>query len=162
MGDIKMNLSGSTGLDQSIDYVAKVNLPSGAAGGVLQSVNVNIGGTFASPKITLGVREAAEQAVKNVVDQQIQKLTGSASLSEEVQKQADRLRDEAKKAGDKLIEAAQKQRQKMIDAAAAKGALAKIAAQKAGDKLVSEAEKQAEKLSAEAETQIAKLKAKQE
>lgn len=162
MGDIKMNLSGSTGLDQSIDYVAKVNLPSGAAGGVLQSVNVNIGGTFASPKITLGVREAAEQAVKNVVDQQIQKLTGSASLSEEVQKQADRLRDEAKKAGDKLIEAAQKQRQKMIDAAAAKGALAKIAAQKAGDKLVSEAEKQAEKLSAEAETQIAKLTSKQE
>lgn len=162
MGDIKMNLSGSTGLDQSIDYVAKVNLPSGATGGVLQSVNVNIGGTFASPKITLGVKEAAEQAVKNVVDQQIQKLTGSASLSEEVQKQADRLRDEAKKAGEKLIEAAQSQRQKMVEAAAAKGTLAKIAAQKAGDKLVSEAEKQAEKLSVEAEAQIAKLTAKQE
>lgn len=162
MGDIKMNLSGSTGLDQSIDYVAKVNLPSGATGGVLQSVNVNIGGTFASPKITLGVKEAAEQAVKNVVDQQIQKLTGSASLSEEVQKQADRLRDEAKKAGEKLIEAAQSQRQKMVEAAAEKGTLTKIAAQKAGDKLVSEAEKQAEKLSVEAEAQIAKLTAKQE
>lgn len=159
MGNVKMNLSGSTGLDQSIDYVAKVNLPSGATGGVLQSVNVNIGGTFASPKITLGVKEAAEQAVKNVVDQQIQKLTGSSSLSEEVQKQADRLRDEAKKAGEKLIEAAQSQRQKMVEAAAVKGTLAKIAAQKAGDKLVSEAEKQAEKLSSEAETQIAKLTA---
>ena len=157
MGGIQMNLSGSTGLDQSIDYVAKVNLPSGSAGGLLQSVNVNIGGTFTSPKITLGVKEAAQEAVKNVVDQQIQKLTGSASLSDEVQKQADRLRNEAKKAGDKLVEAAQEQRQKLVDAAAPKGTLAKIAAQKAGDKLVSEAEKQAEKLAAEAETQIAKL-----
>ncbi len=159
MGGIKMNLSGLTGLDQTIDYVGKVDLPSGSAGGVLQSVNVNIGGTFTSPKITLGVKEAAQEAVKNVVDQQVQKLTGSASLSEEVQKQADRLRNEAKKAGEKLIEAAQAQRQKLIDAAAPKGTLAKIAAQKAGDKLVAEAEKQAEKLAAEAETQIAKLTA---
>ncbi|MCM1302298.1 MAG: AsmA family protein [Alistipes senegalensis] len=159
MGNIKMNLSGSTGLDQSIDYVAKVALPSGATGGVLQNVNVNIGGTFSSPKITLGVKEAAQEAVKNVVDQQIQKLTGSASLSEEVQKQAEKLRVEAEKAGEKLVEAAQKQRQKLIDNAAAKGTLAKIAAEKAGDKLVAEAEKQAEKLKAEAETQIAKLTA---
>ena len=159
MGSIRMNLSGSTGLDQTIDYVGKVNLPSGSAGGVLQSVNVNIGGTFTSPKITLGVKEAAQEAVKNVVDQQVRKLTGSASLSEEVQKQADRLRDEAEKAGEKLIEAAQAQRQKLIDAAAPKGALAEIAAQKAGDKLVAEAEKQAERLAAEAETQIAKLTA---
>ncbi|MDE5851263.1 MAG: AsmA family protein, partial [Alistipes sp.] len=159
MGNIKMNLSGTTGLDQTIDYVAKVALPSGATGGVLQNVNVNIGGTFSSPKITLGVKEAAQEAVKNVVDQQIEKLTGSASLSEEVQKQADKLRSEAEKAGEKLIEAARTQRQKLVDNAAAKGALAKIAAEKAGDKLVSEAEKQAEKLKAEAETQIAKLTA---
>ncbi len=159
MGNIKMNLSGSTGLDQTIDYVAKVALPSGATGGVLQNVNVNIGGTFSSPKITLGVKEAAQEAVKNVVDQQIQKLTGSASLSDEVQKQADKLRNEAEKAGDKLVEAAQSQRQKLIDNAASKGTLAKIAAEKAGDKLVSEAEKQAEKLKAEAEAQIAKLTA---
>lgn len=162
MGNIKMNLSGTTGLDQTIDYVAKVNLPSGTTNGLLQSVNVNIGGTFTSPKITLGVKEAAEEAVKNVVDQQIQKLTGSASLSEEVQKQADRLRDEADKAGAKLVEAAQAQRQKLVDAAASKGTLAKIAAEKAGDKLVTEAEKQAENLKAEAEAQIAKLTAKQE
>ena len=42
--------------------------PAGSTGGILQSVNVGIGGTFTSPKITLGVKEAAEQAVKNVVD----------------------------------------------------------------------------------------------
>ena len=159
MGNIRMNLAGTTGLDQTIDYTAKVDLPSGATNGLLQTVHVNIGGTFTSPKITLDVKEAAEQVVKNVVDQQIGKLTGSASLSEEIQKQAARLREEAEKAGAKLIAAAQEQRQKLVDAAAPKETLAKIAAEKAGDKLVTEAEKQAEKLKSEAEAQIAKLTA---
>ena len=162
MGDIKINMSGSTGLDQTIDYTAKVALPAGSAGGILESVNVGIGGTFTSPKITLGVKEAAEQAVKNVIDQQIQKLTGSESLGEEIQKQADNLRKEAKRAGDKLVEAAEAQRTKLVDGAKEKGALAKLAAEKAGDKLVEEAKKQAGKLSAEAERQIEKLTAKQE
>ena len=79
------------------------------------------------------MKEAAEQAVKNVVDQQIQKLTGSESLGEEIRKQADNLRAEAAKAGEKLVEAAQAQRTKLIDGAKEKGALAKLAAEKAGD-----------------------------
>ena len=162
MGDIRINMSGSTGLDQTIDYTARVALPAGSTGGILQSVNVGIGGTFTSPKITLGVKEAAEQAVKNVVDQQIQKLTGSESLGEEIRKQANNLRAEAAKAGEKLVEAAQAQRMKLIDGAKEKGALAKLAAEKAGDKLVEEARKQADKLAAEADKQIEKLTAKQE
>ena len=162
MGDIRINMSGSTGLDQTIDYTARVALPAGSTGGILQSVNVGIGGTFTSPKITLGVKEAAEQAVKNVVDQQIQKLTGSESLGEEIRKQADNLRAEAAKAGEKLVEAAQAPRTKLIDGAKEKGALAKLAAEKAGDKLVEEARKQADKLAAEADKQIEKLTAKQE
>lgn len=103
MGGVNINLAGSTGLDQTIDYKAKVAVPGGKT---LQSVGVNIGGTFSSPKITLGIREAAEEAVKNVVDEQIQKLTGSESLSEEIAKQAENLRAEAKRAGEKLIAAA--------------------------------------------------------
>lgn len=157
MGGVSMNLAGSTGLDQTIDYTARVQLPSGAAGGVLEKIGVNIGGTFSSPKITLGLKEAAEEAVRNVLDQQIEKLTGSKSLSEEVAKQAEKLRTEAAAAGEKLVKAAEEQRQKLVDAAAEKGALAKVAAQKAGDKLVAEAEKQAENLKAEAERQIEKL-----
>ncbi|MBQ1978419.1 MAG: AsmA-like C-terminal region-containing protein, partial [Alistipes sp.] len=46
MGDTKMTLSGSTGLDQTIDYTAKVTLPEGSLKGVLSTVNVGIGGTF--------------------------------------------------------------------------------------------------------------------
>ena len=159
MGGVNINLSGSTGLDQTIDYKAKVAVPGGKT---LQSVGVNIGGTFSSPKITLGIREAAEEAVKNVVDEQIQKLTGSESLSEEIAKQAENLRAEAKRAGEKLIAAAQEQRAKLVEAAASKGALARIAAEKGGDKLVQEAEKQAANLEAEAERQIEKLTSKKE
>lgn len=162
MGNIAMNLSGSTGIDQTIDYVATVSLPEGAAGGILSRIGINIGGTFTAPKITLGVKEAAQEAVKNVIDQQIEKLTGSESLSEEIAKQAARLREEARAAGEKLVKAAEEQRQKLVDAAAEKGTLAKVAAQKAGDKLVEEAEKQAEKLQAEAESQIDKLTEKKQ
>lgn len=156
IGDVNVNLSGSTGLDQTIDYQAKVAIPGG---GVLQNVAVNIGGTFTSPKITLGVKEAVQEAVTNVVNEQIQKLTGSESLSEEIARQAENLRQEARNAGQKLIEVAQQQSDKLVEEASKKGALAKLAAKKAGDKLVEEAEKQAEKLTAEAEKQIEKLTA---
>lgn len=159
MGGIGIRLSGSTGLDRSIDYNARVSLPKGAAGGVLESIDVGIGGTFSAPKITLGVKESAREAVEHLVDEQVRKLTGSESLSEEVARQAERLREQARQAGESLVEAAQAQRQKLIDAAAGKGTLAKIAAEKAGDKLVAEAEKQAAKLSSEAEKQIGKLTA---
>ena len=159
LGNVGINLSGSTGLDQTIDYTAKVAIPGGKT---LQSIGVGIGGTFFSPKITLGVKEAAEEAVKNVVNEQIQKLTGSESLSEEIQKQAENLRAEAKRTGEKLVEAAESQRAKLVEEASKKGALAKLAAEKAGDKLVSEAEKQAANLEAEAERQIEKLTAKKE
>ncbi len=157
MAGTTVTLSGTTGLDQTIDYTAKVALPGG--NGLLESINVGIGGTFTAPKITLGVKEAAQEALKNVVDEQIQKLTGSESLSEEIAKQAENLRAEAQRAGEKLVEAAKAQSDKLVEAAASKGALAKIAAQKAGDKLVSEAEKQAANLQAEAEKQIEKLSA---
>ena len=159
IGDVGVNLSGSTGLDQTIDYQAKVAIPGG---GVLQTVGVNIGGTFTSPKITLGVKEAVEEAVTNVVNEQLQKLTGSESLSEEIAKQADNIRAEARNAGQKLVEAAQTQRDKLVEEAAKKGTLAKLAAQAAGEKLVEEAEKQAANLEAEAERQIEKLTAQKE
>lgn len=160
MGDIAVRLSGSTGLDQSIDYTARISLPASATGGMLGAVNVGIGGTFSSPKITLGLKEAAQEAVTNIVNEQLKKLTGSKNLGEEVQKHAEQLREEAKKAGERLIEAARTQRQKLIDGA--KNPLSRLAAEKAGDKLVEVAEKQAANLSTEAEKQITKLTSKKE
>ena len=147
MGDVNVNMSGTTGLDRTIDYTAKVTLPAGV-GGVLGAVNVGIGGTFTSPKITLGVQETVEQVVSNVVSEQIDNLTGGRGglLSDDTQTRAAALREEAQRAGEKLV-----------DAAAKKGALAKIAAEAAGDALVDEAKKQSKALLEEAEKQIQKL-----
>ena len=158
MGDVNVNMSGTTGLDRTIDYTAKVTLPAGV-GGVLGAVNVGIGGTFTSPKITLGVQETVEQVVSNVVSEQIDNLTGGRGglLSDDTQTRAAALREEAQRAGEKLVEAAETQRQKLVDAAAKKGALAKIAAEAAGDALVNEAKKQSKALLEEAEKQIQKL-----
>lgn len=162
MGKTKMTLSGSTGLDQTIDYQAKVTLPEGAAGGVLSTVGVGIGGTFSKPEIKLGLKEAAQEAVKNVLDEQVQKLTGSESLSAEIEKQAEKLRAEAVEAGAKLVAAAEAQRDKLVEEAAKKGKLAEVAAKAAGEKLVKEAQKQSDNLVAKAEEQIAKLQKKEE
>lgn len=158
MGDVNVNMSGTTGLDRTINYTAKVTLPAGV-GGVLGAVNVGIGGTFTSPKITLGVQETVEQVVSNVVSEQIDNLTGGRGglLSDDTQTRAAALREEAQRAGEKLVEAAETQRQKLVDAAAKKGALAKIAAEAAGDALVDEAKKQSKALLEEAEKQIQKL-----
>ncbi|MBR5850356.1 MAG: AsmA family protein [Alistipes sp.] len=157
MGSMGLTLSGSTGLDQTIDYEASLSLPEGSAGGILSRVGVDIGGTFTKPTFQLGVKKAAEEAVKNALDQQVRQLTGSENLSAEIDKRAEQLRQEAVAAGEELVKVAEEQREKLVEAAAKKGALAKIAAEKAGDKLVSEAKKQAEKLVAKAEEQIAKL-----
>lgn len=158
MGDVNVNMSGTTGLDRTIDYTAKVTLPAGV-GGVLGAVNVGIGGTFTSPKITLGVQETVEQVVSNVVSEQIDNLTGGRGglLSDDTQTRAAALREEAQRAGEKLVEAAETQRQKLVDAAAKKGTLAKIAAEAAGNALVDEAKKQSKALLEEAEKQIQKL-----
>ncbi len=157
MGQTTMTLSGSTGLDQTIDYTATVALPEGAVGGVLSKVGVTIGGTFSKPEIQLGVKEAAQEAAKKAIDQQVQRLTGSESLSAEIAKQAERLRAEAQRAGEKLVASAEQQRDKLVEEASSKGKLAQVAAKAAGDKLVKEAQKQADNLMAKAEEQIAKL-----
>ena len=82
-----VRLSGTTGPDRTIDYKARVSLPEGAAGGVLTTLDVGIGGTFSDPKITLGVKEAAVDALKNPVNEQVRKLTGSAPSEAEVDEQ---------------------------------------------------------------------------
>ena len=71
VGGISLNLSGSTGLDQTIDYTARVTLPEGSAGGILTAVDVGIGGSFSSPKITLDVKNAVKDAVSNAIGEKL-------------------------------------------------------------------------------------------
>lgn len=88
MGDYLMNLSGSTGLDQTIDYKGKITLPA-SAGAVskLGTVDMTIGGTFASPKVGIDMeslaKQAAQQAAKGLVDKLIGGKQDSAEATEE-------------------------------------------------------------------------------
>lgn len=146
MGNITMNLSGVTGLDQTIDYTAKINIPGA---GALSNVSATIGGTFTKPSIKLNT----EEVVKNVVTSTVaSKVLGVDAEDVEAQKAA--IRKQAEDAGNKLIATAQSESEKLVEKAS--NPLAKIAAQAAGKKLVEEAEKQAQNLKEEAEKLIEK------
>lgn len=83
LGDYNMNLSGSTGLDQTIDYTGKITMPAGGIASKLGTVDMTIGGTFTSPKVGIDMaslaRNAAEQALKGLGE----KLGSDSKDSEE-------------------------------------------------------------------------------
>ncbi|WP_456096371.1 AsmA family protein [Phocaeicola coprophilus] len=70
LGDYNMNLSGSTGLDQTIDYTGKITMPADGIASKLGTVDMTIGGTFTFPKVGIDMaslaRNAAEQALKGL------------------------------------------------------------------------------------------------
>lgn len=75
LGDYVMNLSGSTGLDQTIDYSGKVKLPASTGElAKLTTLDLKIGGTFTSPKVSLDTRSMANQAIESVADKAVSEL----------------------------------------------------------------------------------------
>lgn len=155
VGDVAMTLSGSTGLDKTIDYTAKVTLPKN---GLIGNLDVKIGGTFASPKISLDTKQAATELINNAVGQKLAELTGSESAGEALDKQAQALRKSAQTAGDKLVAEAEKQKKALVDKTS--NQIAKFAAEKAGDKLIEAAKQQQQKLLEQAEAEVQKLQNK--
>ena len=172
LGSTKMKLSGSTGLDQTIDYVAQVSLPGKLTNGALNNIGVKIGGTFTSPKVSLDTQDLLGQVASSALDKIGVKSDSTghidlkATAGAEIEKQAEALRKQAKEAGEKLVKEAEEQSQKLIDEAnKTKNPLAKAAAvtaaKAAADKLKAEAQKQADKLTQETEEQIKKLSSKE-
>ncbi len=161
----KMNLSGSTGLDQSIDYIAKVDLPQGLTKGYASKVNLKIGGTFTNPKISIDAADLANQALNKLAGSVLggnDSTSVTEKVSAEIGKQADEIRSQAKAASDKLVSEAKKQGDNLVsEAQKTKNPLAKAAAvaaaQSAAKKLNEEAEKQSKKIYEEAEKQISAL-----
>ena len=80
LGDYKMNLAGSTGLDKSIDYKGKITIPA-SVGKVAQlgTVDMNIGGTFTSPKVSIDMESLAKKAATNAVENIANKILGTDS-----------------------------------------------------------------------------------
>ena len=153
VGGATLTLSGSTGLDQTIDYKTTIKLPEGSSvSEYVGSVSGNITGTFTKPVISLDMKSLAKEALKTTVSTQIEKLTGKNN-----EEQIAALREEADKAAEKLVEVARTEGQKLVDKAS--NPIAKIAAQAAAKKLEEEAQKQADALRAKAEEEIKKLEA---
>lgn len=152
MGNINMNLSGITSLDQSIDYNLKVTLPKSTTGGYINTIPAHIGGTFSSPKITLDVESVVKDVVKSTISKE---LLGGKDFDEEIKARSEKLMNDAKAAGDKLIEAAKNEAQKLVEKTT--NPIAKIAAKKGAELVVKKAEEQAQKLIESAQQEIAEL-----
>ena len=77
LGDCRMNVSGSTGLDQTIDYVGKITIPE-SLGGVsrLGTVDMTIEGKFNSPKVKVDLESLAKSAAKEATKDAVGKLLG--------------------------------------------------------------------------------------
>ncbi|MDR0871897.1 MAG: AsmA family protein [Prevotellaceae bacterium] len=171
-----LQVSGSTGLDQTIDYKTDIVLPQSLLNGVKLPENVkdikmkvtaNIGGTFTKPTVKLGAAETlgnlkdlAKEELKSKVNEGIDKLLAEAqkqkaALISVAQKQGDNLRSLAQQQGDNLVAEAKKQSDALV--AKASNPIAKVAAQKSGEALVKEAQKKANDLNKEADNQANKL-----
>lgn len=96
-GDYVTNISGSTGIDGSINYLLKMNVPAGKLGSQLQGfinqntgaknstseipVSIAVGGTYNDPKTSLLTEEQTEQvkeAITNVAEEKGQQAIDGA------------------------------------------------------------------------------------
>lgn len=99
-----LNLSGSTGLDQTIDYSGKIRLPASAGTiGQLSSVDFKIGGTFTAPNVSLDTKSMAGQVVESAKDIAIEKIGKELGLDSAIVSNKDSIR---KKATEKVTEKA--------------------------------------------------------
>jgi len=154
VGNIKMKLSGSTGLDKSIAYAGTVQLPDQFNLGKLSNLNLKIGGTFSKPKIQVDMMsmlntvlgDAKAKAVGGV-NKQIDSARPKAIKA--AQEQADQIRAEAKRLGDEILANAKTQSDQLV--AKASNPITKAIAQKAAQKLMNEAQKKADDLNTKAD-----------
>jgi uncharacterized membrane protein YqiK len=164
MASQKLTLSGSTGLDQTIDYLGTVAIPRAALGtannaldGIMAqanakagtnvklseliNVNLGLGGTFTSPTVKSNLSEIAKNEANSVKDQ----------LLNEADKKRKELEAKAKAEADKLKKEAEAKAQAEINAAKAK-------VQAQADKAKAEAERIKKEAEAKAKAEEDRLK----
>ena len=150
MGNMNLNLSGTTGLDQTIDYTGKLKLPA-TSNAVLSTIDLKIGGKFSSPKITIDTQSMARQAVAAGADKAVEAVGKQLGIDlSDAEKQKEELVKAAQQASQKLVTEAEKQKANLVSKAG-NNVIAKLAAEKAGDTLIAEAKEQGAKLVGEAE-----------
>ena len=105
LGDTTINLSGDTGLDQTVNYSGKIKLPA-SAGSISQltTVDLKIGGTLTSPKVSIDTKSMANQAVQTVTNKALEKAAQKLGLDSTVTSNTDSLKKKvAEKATEKAV-----------------------------------------------------------
>jgi len=171
VGNIKMNISGDQGIDQTVNYVIKTEIPRSDLGSSLNSlidglsvqaaafgvafkpselikVNVKVTGTFLKPVVTPIFGNTPSDSTKGI--KEAAKETVKAAVEDKVDEVKEKVKSEAEIQADKLVQEAE-----------AKGQQLKNEAAKGAEKIREEADKQAQKIIKDAETKgtLAKLAA---
>jgi hypothetical protein len=167
-----LELSGSQGLDMSLNYKVNATVPASAVGSgatellskIPGGVKINefkltglIGGTATKPVVTLSVADMASSvagAVKDAVKEQVKGEVEKQinALMAEAEKQAQTIRNTTKQAADRIRKEANDAANKLENEA--KNPVQKVAAKTAADALRKEGETKAAKLEQDAENQI--------
>lgn len=106
LGMATLNLSGSTGLDKTIDYTGKIKLPA-SSGSISQftTLDLKIGGTFTSPNISVDTKSMVNQAVQSVADKALDKVGEKLGLDSATTANKDSLTQKVKeKAAEKALD----------------------------------------------------------
>jgi hypothetical protein len=161
LGNIKMNIGGDQGLDQTLNYLIKTEVPRSDLGGSVNSlldnvsaqaakygiafkapeiikVNFKVSGTFTKPDVALVFGDGSGSSSSGSTGgakETINQVVGSAT---EMAK--DKLRPEAEAQGDKLIKEAEVKGQQLHDEAVKAADRVKQEAAVQGQNLIKEAE----------------------
>jgi len=162
VGNIKMNIGGEQGIDQSVNYVIRTEIPRAELGSSLNSlidnlsgqaaalgttfnpsgilkVNVNIRGTVLKPLVTPFFGDSPTDSTSTGIVTSV-KETVQTIVEEKVDEVKDQARARAQEEGDKLVREAEERGQQLRDEAAL-----------AAEKIRKESDNQAQNLIREAE-----------
>lgn len=168
-GNMKMNVSGDQGIDQSLNYIVKTQIPRADLGSSVNNlienlsaqaskfgvaftpsdvikVNVKVSGTFSKPVVSPVFGDSSSDKTSGVAE------TAKSVISETVDSKIDMTKEKAKEAareeGDKLVKEAEERAQQLRDEAT-----------KVAEKIRQEAATRAQKVISEAESRGALAKA---
>jgi hypothetical protein len=168
-GNLKMNISGDQGIDQTINYMVKTEIPRSDLGSSVNSlidnlssqasalgiafkpsevlkVNLKVTGTFTKPIVAPAFGGTSGENVSSI--KETAKEVVKQTIDNTVDKAKDKAREEAEIQGAKLIKEAEEKGQQLRDEAA-----------KAAESIRKEADDQAQKLVDGAKGTIAKIAA---
>lgn len=162
VGNIRMNISGDQGLDQTVNYVIRTEIPradlGSAANSLIESlssqasafgvslkpsdvlkVNLNVTGTFLKPLVKPFFGESAPDSTSINIREKAREAVRE-TVGEKVEETRERVKGEAEIQGDRLVQEAEEKGQKLREEAATAAEKLRQEARARADRLVREAE----------------------